>query len=441
MKNRKLWIGMPVMTLVFGLMLVGCPVEPDESDKPATYTVWTGRFSYSGSSSDLIFGGLEDGYYHYRELTKTASDWQRMNNFQNNNHPRYEWTEDQIYSYLISVGFGSTEARRESEWLILVSHGIIVTRSGAILHAILKTNKTNVWMGFEWEIHSTNGNIIITGYQRSGGVIKIPAEIDGIPVRYIGQGAFRDKNIIDITLPDSVTSIGNNAFWKNNLIAVTIPDSVTFIGEGAFGFNKLTNVTIGSSVVTIGKWAFEGNFLTDIVIPDSVTEIGSASFAGNSLTSATIGNGVVYIREDAFLSNKLQNITIPDSVKYIEDGAFAVNELTDIVIPDSVTDIGYSAFHNNKLTEITIGSGIKEIWGQVFSRNQLTSVTIPDHIRAIRNKTFENNPLTDITIGADVTLDDVPFGNNFENTYNTYGKAAGTYTRPSTSSIVWTKTE
>jgi len=132
MENKKLWLGIVlVMMLVFGIILTGCPAELDE---PATYTVWTGSFNFSSTDSD--FGSLQDGYFLHKELTQTSFNWEKENNFQNKS--QYVWTEDQLYSYFIGMGFSSTTAKTESKWLISVNHGLIGVREGSTLRLILK---------------------------------------------------------------------------------------------------------------------------------------------------------------------------------------------------------------------------------------------------------------------------------------------------------------
>ena len=77
-----------------------------------------------------------------------------------------------------------------------------------------------------------------------------------------------------------VESIGDYAFEGcENLINITIPDSVTSI-MGAFkGCSSLINITIPNSVTSIGGSAFECcSSLTSITIPDSVTSIGDYTF-------------------------------------------------------------------------------------------------------------------------------------------------------------------
>ena len=107
----------------------------------------------------------------------------------------------------------------------------------------------------------------------------------------IGGGAFLLKRqIISVTIGNSVTSIDYDAFAVTALTSVTIPDSVTSIGEGAFAqCTALTSVTLGNSVTSIGNYAFYNcTGLTSVIIPDSVTSIGEYAFKGSGLTTVYI---------------------------------------------------------------------------------------------------------------------------------------------------------
>ena len=68
------------------------------------------------------------------------------------------------------------------------------------------------------------------------------------------------KEIIDLVIPENVTSIGDYAFiGYAALSTVTIPNSVTSIGSAAFrDCSGLTSVTIPNSVSSIGNFAFRG---------------------------------------------------------------------------------------------------------------------------------------------------------------------------------------
>lgn len=63
-----------------------------------------------------------------------------------------------------------------------------------------------------------------------------------------------EKNVI---IPEGVTEISFKAFQHKQLISVTIPDSVTSIEETAFYWcNSLRNVIIGNGITSISNKAF-----------------------------------------------------------------------------------------------------------------------------------------------------------------------------------------
>jgi len=87
--------------------------------------------------------------------------------------------------------------------------------------------------------------------------VRIPPTIQGLPVIYIGDRAFRQRNLINVIIPESASSIGQEAFSDNHLINVTIGSNVTSIGAFTFRNNQLTRVTIPNSVIHIGRGAFD----------------------------------------------------------------------------------------------------------------------------------------------------------------------------------------
>ena len=90
-----------------------------------------------------------------------------------------------------------------------------------------------------------------------------------------------DAEVIDLVIPNSVTTISNYAFdGCTGLTSMTIPNTVTTIGSSAFSdCTGLTSITIPESVTTIGSYAFCGcSGLVDLTMPNSVTHIGERAF-------------------------------------------------------------------------------------------------------------------------------------------------------------------
>lgn len=80
------------------------------------------------------------------------------------------------------------------------------------------------------------GVVTIVKYRGSGGVVQIPSEYKGCPVRYIGDAAFQGStNVTHIIIPDSVVSIGYHGMSDMiGCVLVTIPSSVSAIDDSAF---------------------------------------------------------------------------------------------------------------------------------------------------------------------------------------------------------------
>ena len=237
-------------------------------------------------------------------------------------------------------------------------------------------------------------------------------------VTSIGIDAFEGRQLVSVTIPNSVTTIDSSAFEGcSNLISVTIPNSVTSIGSTAFyNCTGLTSVTIGNSVTSIGRWAFAScTNLTSITIPNSVTSIEYAAFSWcSNLTTVTIPNSVTYIGSYAFNEcSDLTSVTIPNSVTFIEEGVFSkCSSLTSVNIPNSVTRIGKSAFAVcSSLTSVNIPNSVTSIGRTAFYNTGLTSVTLSNSVDTIGREAFYNTGLTSITIPENVKyIGDGAFG-------------------------------
>jgi len=320
----------------------------------------------------------------------------------------------------------------------------------------------------------TDTEVTITDYSNDVGCPKdiiIPDKIEELPVRTIGNNAFRSKQLKSVIIPDSVTSIREGAFIYNQLTSVTIPssvitieknafhnnciknlnisDGVTTIGDGAFAYNQLTNIIIPNSVISIGKTAFQKNQLTSITIPSSVTNLGGGAFTDNKLSNDI---AFIYGRNSDGSENKSvlnsygglnrNNVIIPSTVTTIEEHAFIHNQLTNIIIPNSTAIIGSDAFANNQLTNITIPDSVTSIGCSAFNKNQLPdsqafiykrnsdgsedkttivsyggakrdNIIIPSTVTTIGFSSFYGSNITSVTIPYGVTtIEASAFGSN-----------------------------
>ena len=213
---------------------------------------------------------------------------------------------------------------------------------------VFTEGETGQYGYFLWRF--SNGTMTIIGYVGTDTDITIPSTIHSIAVTSIAGsmwldgnlilGAFHDRQLTSVTIPDSVTYIGTSAFRDNQLTSIVIPDSVTTIRWSAFSNNPISNLVIGNGITSIPAFAFQGWSLTSVTIGNSVTSIGSWAFANNQLVSVTIGNSVTTIWNGVFSNNQLTSVIIPDSVTAIWERAFENNQLTSVTIGNSVTSIG-----------------------------------------------------------------------------------------------------
>ena len=223
-----------------------------------------------------------------------------------------------------------------------------------------------------------NTGEIPTSELETAGVISNVQYEDGILITDYDETCPKDVLIPGKIEDKTVGVIGNSAFMDYQLTNVTIPNSVTTIEYEAFYNNQLTSVTIPNSVKSIDGYAFEDNQLTSITIPNSVGYIGEHAFSNNQLTSVTIPNSVIYIGPGAFSINQLTSVNIPNSVTTIGESAFYGNALTNVTIPNSITEIGRDAFYkssssNPKLTSIINTTGRSFDWSNIITGSSGTS--------------------------------------------------------------------
>ncbi|WP_396591661.1 leucine-rich repeat protein [Allomuricauda sp. R78024] len=234
--------------------------------------------------------------------------------------------------------------------------------------------------GIGYRITSVNpGKVAVTG--RTGSStdtdITIPGTVfygQDCAVTSIGNSAFENNDLTDVTLPNSVTSIGNSAFSGNQLTSVIIPEGLTSIKENAFANNLLATVVLErTDPPSIQTNTFGNHNQIDVFVPKgaldnytpawdsfnfkSITEVLeiNESFTVEGITYKVTGLGstnTVTITDNTNTGDLIIPGTITRggndfNVTGIEDEAFTFNQLTRVTIPVGVTSIGANAFNGN----------------------------------------------------------------------------------------------
>lgn len=239
--------------------------------------------------------------------------------------------------------------------------------------------------------------------------VVIPAEIQGVPVTKIGDGAFDASKVMkSVTLPEGITSIGYGAFTScYGLTSATIPDSVTEIGRMLFyNCSALQQVKLGRGLTSIPRQMFEGcTSLTSFDIPDHITYIGFEAFYNCSgLKSVTIPGSVKEIDGSAFKNTGLTSVTVPDSVTKLGDWVFAYsNALTSVKLSNSLTTIPMGTFENcHALTSVIVPDGVKTVNGNAFRFcSGLKTVSLPASLEYL-DGFYGCKSLTDVYYGSDL---------------------------------------
>lgn len=279
----------------------------------------------------------------------------------------------------------------------------------------------------------------VVGYTGDATTAEIPATYNNLPVKQIGNGAFKNSGITTVVIPNGIERLGDEAFAGSKIQSVVIPATVTVWGNKVFYGSTISNVKIDCGAV--GKSAFETckslvsvefsdklkqiydkafyscHALEGVQIPSGAT-INYCAFAyTKELKSVDIGAGVSWNSSYAFWKSGVRTVT---SHSGIGGAAFdsCVNLDTVVIeLPEgNVGTISSQAFNNSGLANITISRGITSIGQLAFAKcKNLKTIVIPDTVTAIGTTTYSSSArgvfmesgLTEIVIPDSVeTLND-----------------------------------
>ena len=227
------------------------------------------------------------------------------------------------------------------------------------------------------DVYIDGNKIEIESHIDNNGKLKYPFNSIGIhEVRYVLN---ENCHTIDDHLFDFDT------IENNELIEVYLPNDLTTIGEYAFGSTSIKTIELPNSLVTISESAFFCSSLESIIIPSSVTTIEGNPFeyctklesikvneSNEYYDSRNNCNAIIEIGDNDRLITGCKNTSIPSSVKIIGEFAFSgINVNSTIIIPNGIEIIENGAFQGcTSLRAIYIPESVQSI-GNIPNRDQL----------------------------------------------------------------------
>lgn len=288
-------------------------------------------------------------------------------------------------------------------------------------------------IGYGTEVQESNGQIVysegIEGgrvyFDKTTGTItkadktitkaKLPEQIEGVTVEYIGVAAFSQcKNLKEVSIPSGIVEVGSSAFSGcSSLEEVFFSDHTegdVFINFSSYCFENCSSLRemnfpsntgfIHNDDVLQGCESLTSITLTD-GHPDYYTQDGvlfervNGEYiqlkqypVGNERTVYEIPDNVKTIGQKSFYKSRhLKEIVMPDSVTdFVGSLCFAdcVN-LEKITLSENITSIGDSAFRNcGKLKEISLPEGVSRIGFDSFEEcDSLEEINFPDALTYI----------------------------------------------------------
>ena len=228
------------------------------------------------------------------------------------------------------------------------------------------------------KIYSADGNLIT--------FLDIPEGVTSI-----SQYAFYEVSSINkISFPKSLKSTHNNAFYRINAeihisdltawcnmsvdVQAALPGGKLYLNE-----NEIVNLVIPDTVTSIRDYAFGGiSSIKTVTMHDNVTSIGIGAFKNCiNLEEITLSNKLTALPKEVFYGNvKLKNISIPEAVVKIDENAFnSCSSMTSVFIPKTVTYIGKYAFDNCTALEEFVFE-CKQGWTFVYETGTVTIYSV-----------------------------------------------------------------
>lgn len=257
--------------------------------------------------------------------------------------------------------------------------------------------------------NGTNG-VGTFGYKAADGTVYAPDSVK-LPAKLESIGNFAFSAVVDtktsevkhgvkaVVFPETLKTIGNTAFQNAPLTEVSLPDSVTSVGSGAFtnteqATTHIEKVKLSKGMTAIPVSMFTNQKVKNVEIPEGIKTIGKRAFAGNRVETLKLSGTVEKIDEYAFWNNQIKELEIPGNVKTIGRYAFQRTQdsikasINKVVLHEGLESIGKQAFYQTLTSEcksIDLPTTVKVLDAAAFEGNaKVTLISlVEDQVNAV----------------------------------------------------------
>lgn len=257
--------------------------------------------------------------------------------------------------------------------------------------------------------NGTNG-VGTFGYKAADGTVYAPDFVK-LPAKLESIGNFAFSAVVDtktsevkhgvkaVVFPETLKTIGNTAFQNAPLTEVSLPDSVTSVGSGAFtnteqATTHIEKVKLSKGMTAIPVSMFTNQKVKNVEIPEGIKTIGKRAFAGNRVETLKLSGTVEKIDEYAFWNNQIKELEIPGNVKTISRYAFQRTQdsikasINKVVLHEGLESIGKQAFYQTLTSEcksIDLPTTVKVLDAAAFEGNaKVTLISlVEDQVNAV----------------------------------------------------------
>lgn len=241
--------------------------------------------------------------------------------------------------------------------------------------------------------NGTNG-VGTFGYKAADGTVYAPDSVK-LPAKLESIGNFAFSAVVDtktsevkhgvkaVVFPETLKTIGNTAFQNAPLTEVSLPDSVTSVGSGAFtntekATTHIEKVKLSKGMTAIPAGMFTNQKVKNVEIPEGIKTIGARAFAGNRVETLKISGTVEKIDDYAFWNNQMKELEIPGNVKTIGRYAFQRTQdyikatINKVILHEGLESIGKRAFYQTLTSEcksIDLPTTVKVLDAAAFEGN------------------------------------------------------------------------